>query len=115
MAYSPRKLEYIERECLKEANRAMRSGELSKDAFLQIRIQTCSPLERIVVSLGAVFAIGLAAWLYFAKEATIAAIVFSVLGLLLFVVAAFGRRSTVSSVFRVIDTQVSVRILDALF
>ena len=115
MAYSPRKLGYIERECLKEANRAMRTGDLSKEAFLQIRIQTCSPLERLIVLLGAVTSIAFASWLYFAKESTIAAIVLCALSLLLFVVSAFGKRSTVGSVFRVIDAQISLRILDALF
>ena len=115
MAYSPRKLEFLERECLKEANRAMRSGKMSKEAFLKLRIQTYSPLERLVVLVGAIIAGGFAAWLFLVKDSAIVAAIFVVLSLFLLLIAAFGRHSTVVSVLHAIDTRITMQILDAIF
>jgi len=93
----------------------MRSGKMSKEAFLKLRIQTYSPLERLVVLVGAIIAGGFAAWLFLVKDSAIVAAIFVVLSLFLLLIAAFGRHSTVVSVLRAIDTRITMQILDAIF
>lgn len=116
MPYSPRKAAYLEQQCLKEANRALRSsGGLSRDDLLHLRIQTCSPFERLFILACAVALGVLAAWLYYAKGEKIGGVVSAGLSVILLLVAFLGRKATVESVFKALDVQITSRILDALF
>lgn len=116
MPYSPRKVSFLERECLREANRALRSSNsLSREQFLHLQIQTNSPFERIVLVLCGLAVGGGALWLFFAQDTLLGSGIFAAIALLIIIIGALGRRKTVESVFQGLDPAVSSAIFEALF
>ncbi len=80
-----------------------------------MRIQTCSPLERVVILLLGLVSGGCGLWVYFGRDNGKAALFFAVVTIALIFFGLFGSRSTVETIFKGLDASITTRILDSLF
>lgn len=109
MRFSDRRARFLAQQCFSRAR-----GGRSREDFLRQRVQVSTPFERIVVAGGGLLLGTLAVWAFLAAQ-TVLAVLLGVMGGILLIVGARGRRRTVEVVFRGLDGAITERILDALF
>jgi len=109
MKTSERRARFLERQCFARAKHAK-----SRDDFLQLQVQTCTPFERALVFVAGLVFGGVAVWAYFA-EAIVPASIFGAFAAVLIFVGLRGRKRSVDSAFHGLDAAITNGILDALF
>ena len=117
----PRKLRRRERGIRQQLERADRKEFRKTGVHLDlaklrgIKIQTASPLRRLLLVAGGAAFSGMVVWLWWTKDSPAWSLLFALLGLGLIAVGVIGRKQDVEKVFEGLGDEVVSRILDGLF